>query len=155
MAPKKGNHDPFNPENVPVWCPECQKDRLVPRGAYLRVCKTCGRTEVFEKPDRKVHGERPYKRLMARQKKKFGSTEGIALPQWIVKAKPEGEAGESVPKAASRGSKESNLLVKRLRALKLSSEQINGVVAVIKITCNRCWNGEADCECGGPTDDSA
>lgn len=144
MAPKKGNHDPFNPDNVPVWCPECQKDRLVPRGAYVRVCKGCGRTEVFEKPDRKVHGERPYKRLMARQKKKFGSTDGIALPQWIVKGRPEGEEG-----GAKAAPSEATLLVKRLRALRLSAEQVDGVLSVLKNTCNRCWNADADCQCEG------
>jgi len=145
MGQKKSSHDPFNPENKPVWCPECQKDRLVPRGTYLRVCKACGRTEVFEKPDRKIHGDRSYQRLMARQKRKFGATTGIALPQWIVKARPEGE-GEGTG-TRERRVDSSLLLVRRLRALKLSAEHVSGILGVLEGTCLRCWNADRDCGC--------
>lgn len=147
MGQHKSSHDPFNPENKPVWCPECQKDRLVPRGAYLRVCKACGRAEVFEKPDRKVHGDRPYQRLLARQKRKFGATTGIALPQWIVRARPEGEAQGA---RAGDGGDGGLLLARRLRALRLTAEQVAAVVAVVASVCPRCLDADRGCACPPP-----
>jgi len=87
-APPKPSYDPFNPENVPVHCPSCQKKRsapksLKPAGEDTRRCEACGRVERWLRPDRILHGDRRYKRLVARQRQKFGDLDMI-LPQWIA-----------------------------------------------------------------------
>jgi hypothetical protein len=91
-------YDPFDPENVPVNCPSCQKGPsarkpLRPVGPAERCCGNCGRVERWEEPDRRVHGERRYKRLVARQRSKFGDLD-LLLKQWI--AEPEASPGSPV-----------------------------------------------------------
>ena len=81
-------YDPFNPENVAVHCPSCQKKRsarksLQPAGPTTRRCETCGREEQWLQPSRAVHGDRRYKRLLARQRQKFGDLD-LVLAQWIA-----------------------------------------------------------------------
>lgn len=92
-------HDPFDPENVPVNCPSCQKGSssrklLRPTGEGQRRCGGCGRVERWEEPSRRAHGERRFKRLMARQRSKFGDLD-LVLKQWIAEPEagsaPEGE----------------------------------------------------------------
>jgi hypothetical protein len=86
-------YDPFNPENVAVLCPSCQGKRaaaklLQPAGPTTRRCDACGRVENWLQPSRAVHGDRRYKRLLARQRQKFGDLD-VVLPQWV--ADPEAE----------------------------------------------------------------
>jgi len=85
-------YDPFNPENTATNCPSCQKRRsrhkpLRPAGSATRRCELGGRVEHWAKPDRKVHGERRYQRLLARQRRRFGDLDMI-LPQWIAEPEP-------------------------------------------------------------------
>lgn len=92
-------YDPFDPENVPVNCPSCQKGTsgrklLRPAGPAERRCGSCGRVERWEEPDRRAHGERRYKRLVARQRSKFGDLD-LLLKQWIA----EPEASPAAPVA--------------------------------------------------------
>jgi len=93
-------YDPFNPENVPVNCPSCQKrpksfKPLRPLDATTRQCQACGRVERWVQPARKLHGDRRFERLLARQKKQFGDLE-VVLAQWVADPEPEGkgEGGE-------------------------------------------------------------
>ncbi len=81
-------HDPFNPENVAVSCPSCQNKRanarsLQPDGPTTRRCSACGRVERWLQPSRATHGDRRYKRLLARQRQKFGDLD-VILAQWIA-----------------------------------------------------------------------
>ncbi len=86
------NYDPFNPENIPSNCPACQKKTtsykpLRPVDETTRRCEKCGRVERWMKPERKTHGERRYKRFVARQRRKFGDLD-MVLPQWIPDTEP-------------------------------------------------------------------
>jgi len=86
-APKP-SYDPFNPDNVAVHCPSCQKKRsapksLQPAGPTTRRCDACGRVEHWLQPSRAAHGDRRYKRLLARQRQKFGDLD-VLLAQWIA-----------------------------------------------------------------------
>ncbi|MDW7709939.1 MAG: hypothetical protein SCH98_05650 [Deferrisomatales bacterium] len=90
-------YDPFDPENTPVNCPSCQKGAsarklLRPVGPEERRCSHCGRVERWGEPDPAVHGQRRYKRLVSRQRSKFGDL-GLVLKQWI--AEPEAILGDS------------------------------------------------------------
>jgi uncharacterized Zn finger protein len=81
-------YDPFNPENVPMNCPSCQKKpsrnkAVTPVDETTRKCSLCGRVEHWEQPSKKAHGERRYVRLVSRQRKKFGDIDMI-LFQWIA-----------------------------------------------------------------------
>ena len=82
------SYDPFNPDNIPVNCPSCQKKpsrnkALKPAGETKRQCAVCGRIENWEKPSRASLGDRRYQRLVSRQRKKFGDIE-LVLFQWIA-----------------------------------------------------------------------
>lgn len=91
-------YDPFNPENVPVNCPSCQKrpsrnKALQPTGEATRRCGLCGRVEKWEQPARAAHGDRRYQRLLSRQRKKFGDIDMI-LFQWVVEPEAVDEASD-------------------------------------------------------------